>query len=134
MLSEKQKNDPFYVMDENEFQKSTIEHIGEKVITLEGMSGLFGYNKEFKTLIVAKKNYDLGVYAYETLKILSHKYGNVEHILVIALSFNDKFYDRAVADPQLRVMPVTVEYILKYDDRSALTTIMKGTHMRMLFL
>ena len=86
------------------------------------MRDTFGYNAEFKTLIVAKKSYNIGKYEYKLSKTLLYEYekGNVELILVIPLSFKNNFYEMVLANPQMRVMLVTMEDLFKEDHETVL--------------
>jgi len=123
MLTEKQKNNPFYMMDRTEFKKLAIRYVGGEIINLE--RDLFGYNDEFNTFIIAKKSYNLGGNDYKiSLSHIDEK-KNTEHILVIALSFSKKFIQLVEEDADLRVIPVTVENLFKNDYESALPTIIE---------
>lgn len=125
MLTEIQKNNPFYMMDRTEFKKLAIRLVGGELINISGSRDIFGYNDEFNTFIVAKKSYDLGTNDYHKSLSRMLEKKNTEHILVIGFSFNGKFIQHVKDDPQMRVIHVTVEDMFKNDYESALPKIIE---------
>lgn len=123
MLTKKQKNNPFYMIEKIEFQKLAFRHVGCEIINLNYMQDIIGYNDELKTLTLAKQSYDLGRDDYKLSLGLLYEKDNIEHVLVIALSFNKKFKKMVEEDPQMRVIPITIEDLLKKDYGNALPTI-----------
>ena len=122
MLTE-QENNPFYMMDRNEFKKLAIRYVGGEILSRE--RDLFGYNDELNTFIIAKKSYNLGSGDYYMALSRLIEKENTEHVLVIALSFNGEFKKKAEEDQQMRVIHITVDDLLKKDYETALPTIIE---------
>ena len=123
MLTEKQKINPFYIMDNIEFKKLAIRYVGGKIINYP--REIFGYNDEFNTFIIAKKSYNLGSRNYYNARSYLSDKKNTEHVLVIALSFNGGFKKKVKEDLEKSVIPVTVDELLKEDYASILPQIIE---------
>ena len=132
MLTEKQENDPFYMMDRKEFKKLAIRYVGGEIINLIYSRDIFGWNDEFNTFILAKKSYDPVTYR-EAHSFFYEDLGgnrNPEHVLVIALSFNEKFKKKVETDVKMEVISITVDELFKMDCGTVIPTIIAETIKR----
>ena len=139
-LTEKQKHDPFYQMDRVEFKKLMIRYVDGEIIKSPHSNDIFGWNKEFKTLILAKKGYEPITHRNARSSFYanfnhhysegSYKDSKIEKILVIALSFSKKFLDKVNTDSDMEVINVTVEDLFKMDGKTAIPTIIAETIKR----
>ena len=125
MLTEKQKHDPFYQMDRVEFKKLMIRYVDGEIIKSPYSNDIFGWNEEFKTLIIAKKGYEAITHRNARSYLMESFNRDIEKILVIALSFSEKFLEKVDADPNLEVINVTVEDLFKMDGKTAIPTIIE---------
>lgn len=125
MLNEKQKNNPFYLMDRTEFKELIVRYLGGEITKLSFSNDIFGYNDEFKTLIIPKKSWELGKNDYQLARSWNCE-RDYEHILVVALSFHDKFMEMVDDDPKMEMLAVTVEDLFKTEGNSVIPALLEN--------
>ena len=128
-LTEKQKNNPFYMMDRTEFKELIIRYLGGKIKKLLYSNDTFGYDENFKTLIVPKKSWELSKDDYRSARSWNCD-RDYDHVLVVALSFRDKFNEMVKDDLEMEVLAITVEDLFKSGGESVIPTLLEKMEKR----
>lgn len=128
-LTEKQKHDPFYQMDRVEFKKLVIRYLGGEITKLSFTNDTFGYDDEFKTLIIPRKSWELEKNDYRIERSWNCN-EDYEHILVVALSFTDKFMEMVTDDIKMEVLAITVEDLFKIEGKSVIPALLEKMEKR----